>query len=81
MITIVKGSNKLVVTKGIYEEQFKPLGYQIASKKKEATKEVASVLEKEDNKDGEKEEDNKDAKTEEDKINQKYKLDLKKEGK
>lgn len=54
MITIVKDSSKLVVTKGTYEEQYKKLGYQIASEKKEATKEVASFIEevkevKEDN--------------------------------
>lgn len=42
MITIVKGSSKLVVTKGTYEEQYKKLGYSIASDKKEATKKVAS---------------------------------------
>lgn len=51
MITIVKDSSKLVVTKGTYEEQYKKLGYQIASEEKEATKEVASFIEevKEDN--------------------------------
>lgn len=83
MITIIKGEEKIVCTKKTFEEQYKSLGYQIASEKKEATKEVASILkeEKKDNKDGEKEEDNKEVKTEEDKINKKYKLDLKKEGK
>ena len=45
MITIVKGSSKLVVTNGAYEEQYKKLGYQIASTKKGATKSVAPLLE------------------------------------
>lgn len=47
MITIVKDSSKLVVTRGTYEEQYKALGYQIASEKKEATKKVASFIEEE----------------------------------
>lgn len=48
MITIVKGSSKIVTTKGTYEEQYKKLGYQIASKKKGATKEVAPLFKKEE---------------------------------
>lgn len=47
MITIVKGSSKLVVTRGTYEEQFKALGYRIASNNEEATKKVASFVEEE----------------------------------
>lgn len=43
MITVVKGDSKIVVTKATYEEQLKKLGYSVvASKKKEATKKVAS---------------------------------------
>lgn len=45
MITVVKGNSKLVITKGAYEEQYKKLGYQIASEKKGAAKEVAPLLE------------------------------------
>ena len=50
MITIVSkdGKNKIVCTKGTFEEQYKILGYQIASKEKEATKEVASLVNKEE---------------------------------
>lgn len=45
MITIVdeKGKNKIICTKGTYEEVYKSLGYRLASKnEKEATDEVAS---------------------------------------
>lgn len=60
MITIVKGSSKLLVTKGTYEDHFKKLGYQIASKNEGATKEVAPLLkekeEKEENQDNKEEE-------------------------
>ena len=45
MITVVKGSSKLVVTKETFEEQLKPLGYQIASENKGATKKVAPLFE------------------------------------
>ena len=48
MITIVKGNEKIVCTKGIFEEQYKSLGYQIASKNKEATNKVASSVLKEE---------------------------------
>lgn len=72
MITIVKGKEKIVCTKGIFEEQYKSLGYQIASKKKEATKNVASILKKEDNK------EKKEIKKEQEKISKKYKLNTKK---
>lgn len=47
MITIVKGTDKIVCTKGTFEEQYKSLGYQIASEKKEATKKVASIVSQE----------------------------------
>lgn len=46
MITIVKGSSKLVVTNGAYEEQYKKLGYRKASENKGATKKVAPLFEK-----------------------------------
>lgn len=66
MITIVdkEGKNKIVCTKGIFEEQYKILGYRIASEKEEATKKVASIVKKEEIK-----QDN-----EEEKINEKYGL-------
>lgn len=48
MITIVKGNDKIVCTKGTFEEQYKILGYQIASEKKEAAEEVASFENKEE---------------------------------
>ncbi len=48
MITIVKGTDKIVCTKGTFEEQYKILGYQIASEKKEATEKVASFENKEE---------------------------------
>lgn len=67
MMTIVKGNDKIVCTKGTFEEQYKILGYQIASEKKEATEKVASIVNKEENK---KELDTK----EEEKINEKYGL-------
>lgn len=45
MITIVKGNDKIVCTKSMFEEQFKVLGYQIAPQKKEgATKSVVPSL-------------------------------------
>lgn len=50
MITIVKGSSKLLVSKGTYEEQYKKLGYQLASENKGATKKVAPLKKEEDNK-------------------------------
>lgn len=47
MITIVKGNEKIICTRGTYEEQYKDLGYRVASEnKKEATIEVASSFEK-----------------------------------
>lgn len=67
MITIVKGNDKIVCTKGTFEEQYKILGYQIASEKKEATEKVASIVNKEEKKE---ELDTK----EEEKINEKYGL-------
>lgn len=67
MITIVKGNDKIVCTKGTFEEQYKILGYQIASEKKEATEKVASIVNKE-------EKNNELDKKEEEKINEKYGL-------
>lgn len=47
MVTIVKGNQKIVCTKGTFEEQYKQLGYRLASKdEKEATEKVASSFEK-----------------------------------
>lgn len=54
MITIVRGNDKIVCTKGTFEEQYKILGYQIASEKKEATEKVASFENKEEIKEEEK---------------------------
>jgi hypothetical protein len=72
MITIVKGTDKIVCTKGTFEEQYKCLGYQIASNKKEATKEVASILDKEKKEKSKKEKT--DISNEEEKIKKKYGL-------
>jgi len=44
MVTIKRGDHTLVCSKKTYEEQFKNLGYQIASEKKEATEKVASLI-------------------------------------
>ena len=55
MITIQKGEHKLVCSEQTYENQFKSLGYQIASEKKEATKKVVSSL---DNQEKNNKEDN-----------------------
>lgn len=42
MITVQKGGSKLVVTKATFENQLKPLGYQLASEEnKGAAKKVA----------------------------------------
>lgn len=47
MITIEKGKEKIVCTRDTYEEQYKHLGYRLASKdEKEATDKVASSFEK-----------------------------------
>lgn len=56
MITIVdkNGENKIICTKGTFEDVYKRLGYRLASKdEKEATNKVASILkiEKEANED------------------------------
>ena len=69
MITIVKGNDKIVCTKGTFEEQYKILGYQIASKEKEATGKVASFVNKEEKKQEKVEQDN-----EEEEIKEKYGL-------
>lgn len=74
MITIIKGNDKIVCTKGTFEEQYKSLGYQIASDDKEATEKVASVFNKDEKKKEKKskisQEDNKDN----EEINEKYGL-------
>lgn len=45
MITIVKGNEKIVCSYGTYENQFKNLGYRLASEeKKEAAPKTASSL-------------------------------------
>lgn len=56
MITIVKGKNKNIVTRGLYESIYKPLGYTIleeekkdSSKKKQVTKDEEVVVEKSEN--------------------------------
>lgn len=69
MITIVDktGKDKIVCTKGTFEEQYKILGYRIASEKKEATEKVASI-------DKQEEINNNIEKTEEEEINEKYGL-------
>lgn len=72
MITIVKGKSKLLVSKGTFEEQYKALGYQIASNDKGATDEVAPIVK-------EKEIEDKQEKVEEqEKISQKYGFKTKK---
>ena len=72
MITIVKGNEKIVCTKGTYEEQYKQLGYRPASEiKEEATKKVGSSLKETKTVD-----DKEDS--EEDKISTKYGLKSKK---
>ena len=51
MITVEKGSSKMVVTRETFEEQLKPLGYQIASKgDKGAAEKVAPFVKKEEKK-------------------------------
>ena len=72
MITIEKGNEKIVCTKGTFEEQYKHLGYQIASEKKEATKKVASVLN--EDKAQKEEKVKEEAVKEEEKIKEKYGL-------
>ena len=56
MITIVKGNNKNIVTRGLYESIYKPLGYIIleeepkdSSKKKQVTKDEEVILKKSEN--------------------------------
>lgn len=51
MITAIKGNSRIICTLGTFEEQLEPLGYRLASEEnEEATKEVASLLEKEEDK-------------------------------
>lgn len=69
MITIVKGNDKIVCSYGTYENQFKNLGYRLASEeKKEAEVKPASSLK----------EVNKEEKSDEDKLSEKYGLKTKK---
>ena len=56
MITIFKGNHKVVCSKQVYENQFKELGYQIASNNKEATDKVASLKKQEEDNQEEKQE-------------------------
>jgi hypothetical protein len=75
MITIEKGDSKIICTKLAFEEQFKPLGYHIASENKGAAEKTeAPLLKKEEEKDIK--EINKDE--EKEKIKAKYGLNKKK---
>lgn len=77
MITIIKGEQKIICTQKTYEEQYKSLGYQIASENREATKKVASILKEKENQEKTLKDISK--KPEEDsKINEKYGLKPKK---
>lgn len=67
MITVFRGNENIICTRNTYEEQLKHLGYQIASEKKEAKENLASL--------DKKEEKNEDVEYE--KISEKYKLDTK----
>lgn len=67
MITVFRGNENIICTRNTYEEQLKHLGYQIASEKKEAKENLASL--------DKKEEKNEDVEYE--KISEKYKLDNK----
>jgi len=78
MITIIKDDSKLVVSMNTFEEQFKNLGYQIASNEKEATKEVASIVNKEDKQEKTLEDIKENNKDEEKEINKKYGIKSKK---
>lgn len=72
MVTIVKGNHKIVCTKGTFEEQYKQLGYRLASKdEKEATDKVASSFEKV-------EKEANDDEAENDELTSKYSLKSKK---
>ena len=75
MITIIKGKEKIVCTYGTFQEQYKQLGYQIASNKEEATPNVASFIEEKDNQ--KVEENKKDEELENEKIMEKYGLNKK----
>jgi hypothetical protein len=49
MITVKKGDFKIKTTKQVFEEQLRPLGYQLASKENEgAAEEVAPFVKKEE---------------------------------
>lgn len=75
MITIEKGDSKIICTKLAFEEQFKPLGYHIASENKGAAEKTeAPLLKKEEEKDIK--EINKDEEKEQ--IKAKYGLNKKK---
>ena len=75
MITIEKGNHKIICSKLAYEEQFKSLGYQIASENKGAAEKTeAPLFKKEEEKDIKK--INKDEEKEQ--IKAKYGLNKKK---
>ena len=75
MITIEKGDSKIICTKLAFDEQFKPLGYHIASENKGAAEKTeAPLLKKEEEKDIK--EINKDEEKEQ--IKAKYGLNKKK---
>lgn len=75
MITIEKGESKIICTKLAYEEQYKPLGYQIASENKGATEKTEAPLLKKEEEKGIKEISNEEEKEE---IKAKYGLNKKK---
>ena len=75
MITVFKGNEKIICTEKTYEEQFKHLGYQIASDKKEATEKVASFENEEIKEEVKEEVKNQDDDYEE--ISEKYKVEKK----
>jgi hypothetical protein len=75
MVTIVKGNEKIICTKGTFKEQYRPLGYRLASEnKKEATKKVASSFEEKE----ELEIKTDDAEEEKEELSAKYGLKSKK---
>lgn len=78
MVTIVKGNEKIICTKGTFEEQYRPLGYRLASEnKKEATKKVASSFEEKEEKEELKIKTD-DAEEEKEELSAKYGLKSKK---
>ena len=77
MITIEKGDSKIICTKLIFEEQFKPLGYHIASENKGAAEKTEAPLLKKEDKDI-KEINKEEEKKEKEEIKAKYGLNKKK---